>query len=426
MSPASSSPIGPRLRTGCGVLVAVLALGGFTGWYFLRPAPPPSYDTQVVDTGDVVSKVTATGVLSALVTVQVGTQVSGRIASLNNIDFNSKVEKGQLIASLDPEMFQAALEQARAADLAANGNLTKAKVQAADAARVYARAQSLADRSLIAAADRDTAQAAADAANAGVEVARGQVAQAHAALHQAQVNLAYTSIVSPINGTVISRSVDVGQTVAASLSAPTLFVIAEDLAKMQVDTSVAEADIGRLADKMKATFTVDAWPGRHFDGTVRQIRNAPTSVQSVVTYDAVVDVTNTDLALKPGMTANVTFVVDEKDAVVRIPNVALRFHLPDATAGAAGERAGGRGGRRGGGEPEVAAQGTEESHTIYVLRDGKPVAVSVQTGLSDGRYTELKSGELKVGDEVITDVSEPGAASRAPSGASASPFRRGM
>jgi HlyD family secretion protein len=378
-----------------------------------------------VDRGRIVAQVTATGTLSALVTVQVGSQVSGRIQKLY-VDFNSPVKKGQLIAKLDPELFQAALAQARANHAAAKGDLVRARVQAADAARQLARTRTLAERKLVAQADLDTAQANAEAAAASVESASGKVEQAKAALVQAEVNLAYTSIVSPISGTVISRSVDVGQTVAASLQAPTLFVIAEDLSKMQVDTSVAEADIGKLRDGMAASFTVDAFPGRRFQGAVRQIRNAPQTVQNVVTYDAVVDVANQDLALRPGMTANVSFVHAERDNVLRVPNAALRFRPPpdflaagrngngggaDGAArrgGAAAQGGGGRGeaaGRRDGAGPSGGGTPRDpDRRTVWVLRDGAPSPVRLRTGVSDGSTTEVLEGDLREGDVAITDA----------------------
>ncbi|HEY6098021.1 MAG TPA: efflux RND transporter periplasmic adaptor subunit, partial [Anaeromyxobacter sp.] len=287
------------IATGIAVLAAAL---GVWRWGAGSRGGALSFETARVDRGRIVAKVTATGTLSALVTVQVGSQVSGRIASLD-ADFNSPVRKGQVIARIDPQLFQAAVEQARANAVAAQGNLAKAKAQALDAERQLERARTLAERRLVAPADLDTAQAGADAAKASVQAAEGTLAQARAGLNQAEVNLAFTRIVSPTDGVVISRNVDVGQTVAASLQAPTLFVIAEDLGKMQVDTSVAEADVGRLQAGMPASFTVDAFPGEVFRGTVRQVRNAPQTVQNVVTYDAVVDVSNPDLKLKPGMTA---------------------------------------------------------------------------------------------------------------------------
>ena len=293
-------------------LVGLLVLGALGGgsfalWRYLKGSDQPQFrfETGTVDRGAVVSRVTATGTLSALVTVQVGSQVSGRLKKIN-VDYNSRVTKGQVIAKIDPALFAAAVEQGRA------------NVAAADGAHAG-------HRQLIAPADVDTAQANALATAAQVKANAGQLAQAKAQLRQARINLDYTRIVSPTNGVVISRSVDVGQTVAASLQAPTLFLIAEDLQKMQVDTSVAEADVGKLRSGMSATFTVDAFPNERFAGVVRQIRNAPQTLQNVVTYDAVLDVKNPELKLRPGMTANVTFVWAERQDVLRVSNAALRF-----------------------------------------------------------------------------------------------------
>ena len=383
-----------------GVLLAAVALWR---WRASASKPGPQIESARVDRGRIVAKVTATGTLSAIVTVQVGSQVSGRVAALH-ADFNSPVKKGQLIAKIDPQLFQAAVEQARANLVAAQGNLSKARAQAVDAERQYQRNETLAERKLIAQADLDTSQANAEAAQAQVKASEGAVAQARAALHQAEVNLKYTDIVSPTNGVVISRSVDVGQTVAASLQAPTLFVIAEDLAKMQVDTNVAEADVGRLRAGMDASFTVDAYPSETFRGTVRQIRNAPQTVQNVVTYDAVIDVANPGLKLKPGMTANVTFVYAEKDDVLRVPNAALRFRPPPdlpAFSGAQG-RPGGRGNTAG-----TRAVETPDQRTVWVMRQEKPVPVRIKTGISDGTSTELVEGALEPGDAVVTDASGP-------------------
>jgi len=396
---------------------AVLVLG-VAGWRWSAASgkQKPQMETAQVERGRIVAKVTATGTLSAIVTVQVGSQVSGRIAALN-ADFNSEVKKGQLIAKIDPQLFQAAVEQARANLLAAQGNLAKARAQAADAQRQAERARQLAEQKLIAQADYETTQSNADAAAAGVQAALGSEAQAKASLTQASVNLAYTDILSPTNGTVISRNVDVGQTVAASLQAPTIFVIAEDLKKMQVDTSVAEADVGRLLPGMTASFTVDAYPSIVFQGKVRQVRNAPQTVQNVVTYDAVIDVENPELKLKPGMTANVTFVYAEKQDVLRIPNAALRFKPPP---GAFADAGGGRGAP--GGRPDAAGNGSEarrpqakgdgrpetpDRRTVWVLKEERPTAVRVKTGISDGSATELVEGDLQAGDVVITDAAGP-------------------
>jgi len=390
----------------------VLAAAGLAyGHSRARAGNAMRFETATVDRGRVVSRVTASGTLSAIVTVQVGSQVSGRLQRIF-VDYNSAVRKNQLVAQLDPALFEAAYEQAKANHVAALGNLAKAEAQARDADRQLARSQSLASGELIAQADLDTAQANADAAHATVTASKGSVEQAQAALHQAQINLAYTRIHSPTDGVVISRNVDVGQTVAASLQAPTLFVIAEDLRKMQVDTSVAEADIGRLKDGMPASFTVDAYPGETFRGTVRQIRSAPQTLQNVVTYDAVIDIDNGALKLKPGMTANVTFVAAERPDVLRLPNAALRFRPSAevlALAGVPAERASGGGGRRDGG-PRAGdgggrtATGIPGSRRVFILAEGRPHAVTIKTGISDGSLTEIVEGPLHEGDQVVTDV----------------------
>jgi HlyD family secretion protein len=379
------------------IVAATLALiGVVVGYRRLSRRSEAAFETTAVDRGRIMAKVTATGTLSALVTVQVGAQVSGRLSQIF-VDFNSQVTKGQVLAKLDPDFFSAALEQTRANYTAAQANVLKAKVQATDADRQFKRAQSLAERDLIAAADRDTAQATADAARAQVQSAEASLEQSRAALHQAEVNLTYTTIVSPINGIVLSRSVDVGQTVAASLQAPVLFLIAEDLSKMQVDTSVAEADVGKLSPGMEASFTVDAYPAERFHGKVRQIRNAPQTVQNVVTYDVVIDVNNADLKLKPGMTANVTFVHADKTDVLRVPNAALRFRPPPEMLGRPA---------RGASEaktPDKAAA-TPDQRTVWVLREKTPQPLIIRTGVSDGTLSEVTSGHLEAGDQVITDL----------------------
>ena len=397
-------------------VVVVAAAFGIWRWQADSGKPKLQFETSKLEKGKIVAKVTASGTLSAIVTVQVGSQVSGRIAALY-ADFNSPVKKGQLIAKIDPPLFQASVDQARANLAASQGNLAKAKVQAVDARRQYQRQNELAARQLTAQADLDTAQANADVADAQVTAGEGTVAQTRAALQSAEVNLAYTNILSPTSGTVISRNVDVGQTVAASLQAPTIFVIAEDLAKMQVDTSVAEADVGRLKADMSASFTVDAYPGEIFRGRVRQIRNAPQTVQNVVTYDAVIDVDNPELKLKPGMTANVTFVYAEKDDVLRMPNSALRFRPPPALLGDG--KGGGAGGRPGGSGAPGSTGGTggqrpggaggrpgdaPERRTIWTLNDDKPEAKKIKTGISDGSFTEVVEGDVKAGELVITDA----------------------
>src|SRR5262249_8118960 len=385
------------------IVVLVAGGSGFVVYRRMHKKPAVTYDTAKVDRGRIVARVTATGTLSALVTVQVGSQVSGRIQALF-ADFNTPVKKGQRIAKIDPALFQATVEQGRANYLAAKGNLEKARVQAIDAQRQYDRSKQLAAQKLIAQADLDTSQANADAGRAQVSASEGAVEQAKASLNQAEVNLRYTDIISPTDGVVISRNVDVGQTVAAALQAPTLFTIAQDLKKMQVDTSVAEADVGKLVAKMTASFTVDAYPNERFHGVVREIRNAPQTVQNVVTYDAVIDVQNSELKLKPGMTANVTFIYAERDEAVRVPNAALRFRPPPdvlaalapppgAAAGAgnvpaAGRRGagprrapGGAGGNGFGGGGGMIRDGELDRRTVWVLRNGRPQPLPVKVGV---------------------------------------------
>lgn len=394
--------------------------------YRAKTDVPIRYETTAVDQGRIAAKVTATGTLSALVTVQVGSQVSGRIESLK-ADFNSTVKAGQIIATLEPQLFQAAVQQAGANLAAARANVLQAKAQEMNAKRQADRAKAMLAQQLVAQADAETAQANAEAAIAHTASAEASVQQALASANQAQINLKYATILSPIDGVVISRSVDVGQTVAASLQAPVLFTIAQDLTKMQVDTSVSEGDVGKIKSTMPVTFTVDAYPGRRFRGAVRQVRDAATTVQNVVTYDAVIDLDNADRVLKPGMTATVTFTYAEKDNVLRVPNSAFRYrpadakpqpsasseHAPSASAPAAtgsnvtpAPSGSGRGHR-------WAAQSSGEksaTRTVWVLHDGPPgtpctpAAVTVAAGITDGSMTEVE-GDLHVGDRVITDAS---------------------
>lgn len=395
------------------ILVAVpLVVVAAAAWFFWPAAPAaPRLVTASVDRGDVVQRVTATGTLSALVTVEVGAQVSARIMEIL-VDFNSEVKKGEVIARLDRQLFEAAVTEARANQRAALAAVERARVQAAQAARNRDRGVELAAKKLIAPSELENLELALEVAKADVVSAQGQVEQAGAALHRASVNLGFTTIVSPIDGVVISRDVDVGQTVAASLQAPTLFTIAQDLKKMQVDTSVSEADIGKIAAGMEATFSVDAWPGERFRGTVRQIRNAPQTTQSVVTYTVIIDVDNAALRLRPGMTANVTFVVDEARDVLRVPNAALRFRPPasfrsnGAANGAAHDAANVETGRAPDRALSPAGQKPNGGREVWVVRGGAPVSVRLRTGLSDGSTTVVLEGDLRPGDEVVTEASE--------------------
>jgi HlyD family secretion protein len=395
------------------LIVAILVLAG-TGYGFWRWGNSPKespYVTVPVQRGNVTQVVSSTGTLQAVVTVLVGSQISGTIDKLF-ADFNTKVKAGQVVAQLNQDKFKAAVDQARANLLAAESNLAKAKVSVVDAQRTLERNRELRKRELMAQSELDAAQTAYDGALAQLEVNKAQSAQAQAGLNQATVDLNNTVIRSPVDGIVISRSVDVGQTVAASLQAPTLFTIANDLAKMEVHTNVDEADVGNVTEGQEVSFTVDAFPTRRFRGRVHQVRNAPIAVQNVVTYDAVVRIDNKELLLKPGMTANVQFLVSRKEGVLTIPNMAIRFKPPDQkneaqellrqeqsraaptvgakkTSRSPGGAGGGGGGRR---------------ISIYLVRNGKAEPVEVQLGITDGSKTEVREGELKENDPVIIGV----------------------
>ena len=338
---------------------------------------------------------TATGTVNAVTTVLVGTQVSGTIKDIY-VDFNSPVKKGQLIARIDAATFEAQVEQAKANLSSAMANLEKAKVALADAKRTMDRNSSLFAKNLIARSDLDTSETNYETAKAQVNVSEAQMQQSKAALNLSETNLRYTNIVSPVNGIVISRNVDIGQTVAASFQTPTLFNIAQDLTKMQIDSSVVEADIGRIKLGQSVDFTVDAYPDTTFKGTVSQVRIAPITVQNVVTYDVVVKVGNPDLKLKPGMTANVSIIILGKDNVLKIPHAALRFRLTEKRKGAT--------------EPKEKGPG------VWVLYGKNPKRVRVQTGISDGNFSELLSGDLKEGQELIIESLTKQKAGQAPSG----------
>ncbi|MGH7366087.1 MAG: efflux RND transporter periplasmic adaptor subunit [Candidatus Rokuibacteriota bacterium] len=440
------------------VVGIVGAAGLITGGYLYTQGigARPAFRTEVVSRGPLSSAVSATGTLNAVITVLVGSQISGQVKELF-ADFNSQVKKGQVIARIDAETFEAKVSQARAqvdaakasvlnqeaavektrADLentraaraAARAQTAKSQVTVVDSRRTLGRNRDLRQRGLIAQADEDTAQAAYDSAVAQVEASRAQenaqvsavraaeaqlkvseamrqnamaqVVQSEAALRQAQVDLERTYIRAPVDGVVVGRSVDVGQTVAASLQAPTLFTIAQDLRNMQVDTNVDEADVGRIKVGQTATFTVDSFPARPFTGEVVQIRKAPLVIQNVVTYDVVVTVKNPELRLLPGMTANVRIVVEQKEGVLQVPNAALRFRPPGTEAAERDRPA--RPVREGG-----RAGGAPTGRVWLVGPDGKPAAVSLQLGIGDGTHTEVARGEIKEGQRVIVGVALPG------------------
>lgn len=371
-----------------------ILIGVVGGAAFLRGGEKiPEYKTAKVEQGTITASVSATGKVNAKVTVQVGSQVSGTIQKLF-ADFNSQVKKGEVIAQIDPALLGAQVEQAKAKLANDEANVEKAQVVLADAKRNLRRMESLLGQNLISQSDKDAAQTAHDSALAGLKSAETQVAQDLASLKLAEANLRYTTIVSPVDGTVISRNVDVGQTVAASLQAPTLFTIAQDLTEMQVDTSVDEADIGKVQIGQEAEFTVDAYPDTPFRGTVQDIYNQPLIVQNVVTYDAIIRVKNPDLKLKPGMTANVLIKIGNKENVLKLPNAALRYR-PERTSG-----------------PPAPPKGEKgKPNEVWVLKGGKEAAVQVALGLSDGAFTEVVSGNLQPGDAVITEKVKRGGGS---------------
>jgi HlyD family secretion protein len=398
-SPRKSRALHGALRWAAGALVlAVLAL---LGWRYAHStsAPVVRYQSASVDHGPLAAKVTASGTVSAIVTVQVGSQVSGRIEAWY-ADFNAPVKKGQLIAQIEPSLFKAAVEQARANYEAAKAGYDKAIANRSLAERSYARALALFEQNLAAVADVDAAEASAGASRADVESSAAAIQQARAALDQAQLNLSYTRIVSPIGGTVISRNIDVGQTVAASFQAPTLFTIAKDLTEMEVDTNVAEGDVGKIHEKMDATFTVDAFPTRTFHGVVRQVRDNATTLQNVVTYDAVIDVDNSDLALRPTMTANVTFVYATEADVVRVPNAALRFKPDPATAAAM---------TAGGGTSAAHDDLAVDQRVLWTLTGSRAAPHVVRVGITDGMLTQLTEGDVRAGDRVVSEAIVAGA-----------------
>lgn len=404
--------------------IVVVAAGGF--WFFNRgTGDGPQYQTTAVERTELTQVVTATGILNPVVNVTVGSQVSGIITKLY-VDFNSPVKKGQVIAEIDPATYHAAVEQATANLANAKANLELQQAQAERSAELYTN-------KLISGSDYDTAIATLHEAEAMVQLDQ-------ASLDNANANLGYCKILSPVDGVIILRAVNVGQTVASSFNTPTLFQIANDLTKMQIDSSVAEADVGGVVEGQSVDFTVDAYPYRNFNGVVTQVQNSPTTVNNVVTYDCVIGVTNADYKLKPGMTANVSIIIAQREDALTIPNGALRFRPPDtavvqtnnASAGATevsqttngGNRgAYGQGLHRGGGG---RARGERPViHTIYVLSGAGKNAVlqaaQIKTGISDGISTEVVSG-LDEDAQVVTGMVSAGAATPA---ATSNPFGGG-
>jgi HlyD family secretion protein len=381
------------------IIVAVLVLAVVGGFYvFATREPERTYKTAPAERGDIVATVSATGNLSAVTTVQVGTQVSGTIQRLF-VDFNSPVKKGEVIAQIDPALFSAELEQTRGNFLAAQANLAKARATAVDVKRTMERNRQLVKDGVVSQGDFDTAETRAEEAVAAVKAAEATVVQSRGALARAETNLKNATIRSPVDGVVISRSVDVGQTVAASFQTPTLFTIAQDLTQMQIETSVDEADISRVRVGQPVTFTVDAYPDTPFKAQVAQVRNAPVVTQNVVTYVVVITVTNPELKLKPGMTANVAIEVGRKENVLKVPKAALRYS-PRSDSEEAESRAMGR--------PAGMKGKQEGGQQVFVLSaEKKPVPVKIATGLGNDSHVEVLSGGLKEGDKVIVQESNP-------------------
>ena len=393
-------------------LLAVVAGGAGLGWYLNQPVGSKvDFETVLVSRGDLSQVVTASGQLNPVVKVEVGSQISGIIEKLF-VDFNSQVKEGQLIAQLDPATYEANLMQAQ-------GNLANVKAG-------MELAQLNADRARALEADRLSAKADYEKAVADLHQAEAAVKISEGALKKAQVDLARCAIYAPVDGIVISRNINVGQTVAASLSAPTLFLIANDLSKMQIEADVAEADIGLVGVGQDVEFTVDAFPGQPFQGKVTQVRNAPKIEVGVVTYVTIIEVNNPELKLKPGMTANVTVVVARRDNALRLPSAALRFRPPKtaevnksesaaALADAKGEK------KSGGSTRKKDKEKRKSERTVYVAvaqaqapgaAEGSVAQpMQVKTGISDGSHTEVIEG-LKEGDRVIVGVAKEASSRR--------------
>jgi HlyD family secretion protein len=428
MSDGTKSPRRHRLLPWI-ALALLLVFAVVAVWWWRGRNPPLHYVTARVTQGDIQRAVNMTGALNPVVTAQVESFVSGNIKSWS-CDYNTLVKVGQICALIDPLPFQVIVDQDTAALHSAMAQLAKDRVAAANQAVVYAYDLKLIDQGIVSRVTINADKATLDQDQAQVKLDNASIAQQRALLHGAEVNLGYTKIPSPVNGMVITRYIDVGQTVVSSLSASPLFLIGKDMHGMQVDTNVSEADVGGVKSGQRAYFTVQSYPNRTFWGSVRQVREGPITVQNVVTYDVVIDVKNDDLALFPGMTADAHIITAERSNVLRVPLPATRFN-PEGLART--PRAGGQGREGGTGHAAAENQGTpgEERHRqggapgggagnrrsgapggraqIWLLRDDKPVSVRVHTGLDDGTLIEVSGEDLKVGDVVVVNAVRPDA-----------------
>ena len=420
-----------------GALVLCVVLTAVAVWWWRGRNPPLHYVTARITQGDIQRAVNMTGALNPVVTAQVESFVSGNIKSWS-CDYNTLVKIGQICALIDPLPFQVIVDQDTAALHSAMAQLAKDRVAAANQAVVYAYDQKLIDQGIVSRETINADKATLDQDEAQVKLDLANIAQQRALLHGAEVNLGYTKIPSPVNGMVITRYIDVGQTVVSSLSASPLFLIGKDMHDMQVDTNVSEADVGGVKPGQRTYFTVQSYPNRTFWGSVRQVREGPITVQNVVTYDVVIDVKNDDLALFPGMTADAHIITAERSNVLRVPLPATRFNpeglnrTPRAGAHghedsqaresgelASGEERHGPGGATGGGTGNRRSGASAGRAQIWLLRDGKLVSARVHTGLDDGTLIEVSGEDLKVGDVVVVNAVRP----EAPAGGSATDNR---
>ncbi len=402
-----------------GIAVAVAGASTFAWYRWGRTKDLPlSYVTIPARTGELRETVTATGTFKGLDSVDVGAQVSGRVTKVT-VDINDQVTAGQVLAEIDPSQLKSRVEQSRAQVQASSASIKLAQTTANQAKATLARTKELNQKGLASQKDLEQAQADADRALASLSSTQAQSVVSQASLKDAQTSLSYTSVVSPIDGIVLARSVEPGQTVAASLQAPVLFTLARDLTQLRLFVEIDEADIGKVREDQKASFIVDAWPNRTFPSEVVSVHNLPTAGQSVVTYQAVLVVDNQELLLRPGMTATATIITSEKKGLLLVPNSALRFSPPTAASSKSGQssplsimQGGGMrmprgGGARSGPRGAASAGGGQAKSVVWTLEGGKPKRLMVETGGTDGQWTELKPGSaVKAGTPVVVDAEQ--------------------